>query len=145
MNLWLKLFVRNWDILTVTRPFNVHPDFWFEKSVSVSNPKNFSGSEESPFWKPWFFFLGLHPKNSWVYTINQKKYRWPTWKKSGSENPDFFQGDLQNHCSGCRLKGWLFLYTMPGLGKAGFSGLFFFLRMLGKLKSNSIHLFSTLC
>ena len=39
---------------TVFRPFNLHPDFWFEKSGSVSNPGKISGSANPDF------FLGLH-------------------------------------------------------------------------------------
>ena len=68
-----------------TCPFNLHPDFWFEKSRFVSNPRKMSGSVNPDFSRVSTL------KKSWVYTINQKKKLWwPPWKNLGSEKK--FQG-----------------------------------------------------
>ena len=45
-----------------TRPFNLHSDFWFEKSRFLSKPRNFSGSANPDLFR--VFTL----KISWVYT-----------------------------------------------------------------------------
>ena len=86
--------------------FNLHPDFLFEKSGSVSNTKKFSGSAN-----PHFLWVSTLKK---VGFINPKP-RWPPWKNLGSENLDYFRVSTlknlrchpQNIFSGCRLKGWL--------------------------------------
>ena len=84
-----------WEI-SDNRPFNLHPDFWwFEKSGSVSNARNFSGSPNT------YFLLGLHPEKKLCL------YRIPGFF-SGCQPGIISGATLKNHFSGCRLKGWLY-------------------------------------
>ena len=58
-----------------SRPFNLHPDLWFEKSGFVTNPRfcKLGGTwdfSRSPVWK-----------KGWVYSTNQKKAQVATLKK----------------------------------------------------------------
>ena len=80
-------------------PVNLHPDFRFEKSRFVSNPRKNSGSTNPDFFRVTTLQLG--------YTINliriqvlksQILFMVATWKN--------LRCHPQNHFSGCRSKGW---------------------------------------
>ena len=106
----------------IFRSFNLHPDLWFEKSRSVSNPRKISG----------FANLEFFLEKNWVYTINLKKFEWPPWKKLRFWKPGFLKNlscHPQNQILGCRLKGCLCKYVVDNIKD-------FFSNLLIKLEVN---------